>query len=210
MPLWKVRSYAFNRSHLNVRYQGAHQGCHERSCAKNAMSEGISQWYPNPNPDRTWQSKVGGIFSNAKSYAVIISLTQYIGTQNGGYRPLQTATQNAEKMKEFLLHDQGFDRVFVLTEDKVTKESIDHLIWDELKTLVTENDRFLLYWAGHGDQIMGRTQPIGLLPLLKSKSQQPSTMVSMNDLVRWSYLHLRAVANSLVVRGTRSTDLARC
>jgi hypothetical protein len=77
-----------------------------------SYAEGKNLVFRNPNPDRTWTSQVGGIFTPAKSYALVISISDYVGKENGGYSKLSTGN-DAEKMKKFLLQDMGFDYVRV-------------------------------------------------------------------------------------------------
>ena len=152
---------------------------------------GRDQVFSNPNPDRTWSSKAGGYFSRAKNYAVVISISDYVGTGNGGFSKLGTHN-DAEKMKNFLLNDAGFDYVRVITDDKVTKATIDQVMTDDMRTLVGPNDRFVFYWSGHGTQFHVGNRAFGFLPLHDSKTSAYSSMISMEDFTRWnSYLSAR-------------------
>jgi 23S rRNA pseudoU1915 N3-methylase RlmH len=143
----------------------------------------------NPNPDRTWGSVVGGMFTSGKSIAIVISITDYMA----GYPALAAAKQDADKMVDFLIKDAGFDSVYLLTEDKATKGRIDKLMTEDLPKVVRSTDRFLFYWSGHGDQMLNADgQAFGFLPLATSKKAEFSGMVSMQDLARWDgYLTAR-------------------
>jgi hypothetical protein len=154
-----------------------------------AWSAGRDERVINDHPDRTWGSNVGGFFTSGKSYAVVIGISEYAGERNGGYPQLRTARDDADKMVRFLKDDAGFDVIYVLTEDKVTKQRLDRLMLDEVRTAVGAYDRFLFYWSGHGDQLLVGGQRHGFLPLAASKRSEFSGMVSMDDISRWnSYL----------------------
>ena len=155
------------------------------------QAEGKNLEFTNPNPDRTWTKQVGGFLFSAKSYAVVISISEYIGKEKGGYPKLDTRN-DAEKFKNFLLEDMGFDYVRVITDTDVTKQSIEIVMLDEMRTLVGPNDRFVFYWSGHGDQVEiqkdGEKSTFGFLPLYDSKVGKLATMISMNDISRWNSL----------------------
>ncbi|PDT18057.1 hypothetical protein CO670_04480 [Rhizobium sp. J15] len=59
---------------------------------------------------------------------------------------------------------------------------------DTIPNVVGKRDRFLFYWSGHGDQRVRSDGGIafGFLPLANSKVGAFSSMVSMDDLVRWN------------------------
>jgi hypothetical protein len=137
----------------------------------------------NPNPNKLWSRTAGGVVSGAKSVGVVIALSDYKG---GGYPPLPTARNDAQKMINFLIGDAGFDVVFVLTDEEVTKQRIERLMLDEVRRNVDRNDRVLVYWSGHGDQLIVGEAKFGFLPLVNSKRDQFSGMVSMDDLARWN------------------------
>jgi formylglycine-generating enzyme required for sulfatase activity len=138
------------------------------------------------HPSVTWGHAAHGLFTRGRSIGVVITLSNYMGEQQGGYRELRTARNDGEKMIKFLLEEAGFDIVYVLTEEKVTKERIDRLMIDEVRQEVTANDRFLFYWSGHGDQLTAGSNKFGFLPLLFSKRNEFGGMVSMDDITRWN------------------------
>jgi hypothetical protein len=158
-----------------------------------AWCEGRDEKIVNPKPDRTWTSRAGGLFTSGKSIAVVIGISNFIGERNGGYAALPSAKDDAEKMKRFLIDDAGFDTVYILTDDNATKEKVERLMTDEIPQMVGPQDRFLFYWSGHGDQMVGTDRSaFGFLPVARSKARQFSTMISMEDIARWDrYLSAR-------------------
>jgi Caspase domain len=93
------------------------------------------------------------------------------------------------RMRDFLIHEAGFDYVHMLTDEKATKTRIDELMQDILPAMIDENDQFLFYWSGHGET---RARPqgghLGYLPLASSSKGGFSTMVSMKDIQDWDEL----------------------
>jgi hypothetical protein len=154
------------------------------------FAAGIDQIFQNQQPNKEWTTKFGNLFSNAKSYAIVVSISEYIGEQNYGYPRLETSRSDSEKMRRFLLEDAGFDYVHVLTEEKVTKVRLNELMIDIFPTMVTPKDRFLFYWSGHGDQrnLEGINRAFGYLPLHNSRKRQFSSMINMDDISNWDRL----------------------
>jgi uncharacterized repeat protein (TIGR03803 family) len=162
-----------------------------------SRSQGRDQIFTNPTPNRTWSNQAGSLISSAKSYALVISVSNYIGVAKGGYPELATK-EDSEKMRSFLLEDQGFDYVHILTDEKVTKASVEKIMTGEFLKLIGPNDRFVFYWSGHGDQLVRKdnagSQAFGFFPLYDSKKQDFPTMISMDDVNLWTrYLSARQV-----------------
>jgi len=141
--------------------------------------------------DRTNQRAVPlqRLFGGGRSYAVVIGVSDYLGEDSGGFKPLSAARNDADRMARFLFEQARFDYVRVLTEDKATKASIERLMVDTIPRLLGPNDRFLFYWSGHG---VSRTieypdgeRILGYLPLTASQREEYSTMISMDDITRW-------------------------
>jgi len=122
--------------------------------------------------------------SESRSYALVVGISDY----TGGYRRLPTENDPV-RFKDFLLEEAGFDHVHVLTEERATKARIEQLMEEVFPALVDGNDRFLLYWSGHGDQ---RTLPNGslrgYLPLADTVPGAWSRMISMLAIQRWDDL----------------------
>jgi Caspase domain len=157
-----------------------------------ASATGLDEKIVNPNPDRTWNDVAGSVFAGGRSIAVVIGISRYIGERNGGYPDLGIADQDPIKMVSFLKDDLGFDVIYVLTEEKVTKDRLDTLLIDDVRLELGPHDRFLFYWSGHGDQLESGGVNHGFLPLISSKRNTFSSMISMDDIQRWdSFLPAR-------------------
>lgn len=148
-----------------------------------ARAEGVDQVYTNPNPGREWSGRFGSVFRSGKSIAVIVAISQY----TGGFRSLPSAQPDAKKMLDFLLNSEGYDKVYMLTDDKASKRRLEALMLDILPQMIAPTDRLLFYWSGHGDQWTNQNthNSFGYLPLSDSPPGVYSSMVSMADIARW-------------------------
>lgn len=142
-----------------------------------AWGAGRDEKIVNDHPDRTWGRTVGGLFTSGKSIAVVIGISEYIGDRHGGYPELRTARDDADKMVRFLNDDAKFDIIYVLTEEKVTKERLDRLMLDEVRVIVGPYDRFLFYWSGHGDQLIIGEEFAGMSAIWPKMSIAPAALV---------------------------------
>ena len=115
-----------------------------------------------------------------KSYALIVGVSDF-----DHYADLPTSNDPI-RMHDYLIDEAGFDYVHILTEDKVTKARLEELMVDEFRPLVGPNDRFLLYWSGHGETEELGGSDMGFLPLANSQPATLSGMVAMSDLTRWN------------------------
>jgi tetratricopeptide (TPR) repeat protein len=79
-----------------------------------------------------------------RSIAVVIGINNYTT-----WPSLEFAVSDAEAIKN-KLYEQGFDQVFELTDKAATRIQILKLLSDELPRILKENDRLLIYFAGHG------------------------------------------------------------
>ena len=144
----------------------------------------MDEEYLKPNDKKRWGellTDAAGIDVYQKSYALIISISDY----TGGYDPLPTH-DDAIRMRDYLLHEAGFDYVRVITEDEVSEQKLDEVILGDLRHRIKNKDRFLFYWSGHGIDVKtadGGTE--GFLPLVTSPKQAIETMVNMGDIRRW-------------------------
>lgn len=152
--------------------------------AGNAWSQGLDQVYRKTAGGKPWGAMLLETFGHAgysESYALVVGISSF-----EHFRNLPTE-QDAIRVKDFLIDEAGFDYVHLLTEDKVTYGRLRELMDDEFPTLVDANDRFLLYWSGHGTT---RDLPAGgkrgYLPLGESRAEQFSGMVSMESIRGWN------------------------
>lgn len=149
---------------------------------------GIDQVYVKPSGKLscgeifTW---VTGETGFNKSYAIVIGINHY----TGGFEPIVTTKKDPFRMRDFLLHDAGFDYVHVLTNEKATYRRIRELMVDDFPKRINQQDRFLFYWSGHGSETKdAEGNAMGYLPLADSKKNRFSSMVSMDDIARWDRL----------------------
>lgn len=135
------------------------------------------------------KTAIGKALGQGRSFALVIGISEYDNSTGNGFKSLQTAKGDVEKVKRFLIDSAGFEYVHVLTDDKVTRARIDTLMVDFFPGRLKQNDRFLLYWSGHGvarQLSSGRRE--GYLPLSNSRKDMFSSMVSMDDVRRWDNL----------------------
>ena len=150
---------------------------------------GIDESYHKPDTAKSWGDLLVdfmGLRGFSKTYALVIGVSEF-----EGYETLPTANDPL-RMRDFLIDEAGFDYVHVLTDDKANKARIEELMVDILPAMIDENDQFLFYWSGHGEQRPdARGGHVGYLPLANSPAKRYSTMISMGDIQRWDDL-LRA------------------
>lgn len=148
-----------------------------------ASKEGIDQIYKKQDGG-VWGAILKAFFEYDKydeAFALVVGISDY---RDSGFDDLPTE-EDAIRIKDYLLNEAGFDYVHLVTEDKVTKDRIEELMVDDFPQLVGADDRFVLYWSGHGE-----TRPIGngsrgYLPVFGSKKKRYSSMISMQDIAEW-------------------------
>ena len=149
-------------------------------------SAGIDKVYRKPAEEKSSGELLAdfvGYQGFSKSYALVIGISKF-----NAYSTLPTE-KDPIRMRDFLIDEAGFDYVHVLTDDKATKTRIDELMVDVLPAMMDENDQFLFYWSGHGDQRENALRGyVGYLPLASSLKDRYSTMISMDDVQRWDAL----------------------
>lgn len=147
-------------------------------------ASGIDKTFIKPD-NAPWWGKILYKYYNykgySKSYALIIGISRY---ENQRY----LATENDPiKMKNYLIDEAGFDYVYVLTQDEVTRSKVNRLMSVTFPNLLEEDDRFLFYWSGHGKtRNLPRGGVMGYLPLAKGNNFD--SMISMNDIKEWDKL----------------------
>ena len=145
-------------------------------------SQSLRNVYERPSgPGAAIQSLLGD--SSGRSYALLIG----IGDYEGGWDPLAAPFRDVLRMKAYLGNEAGFDTIVTLTDAQASRENIEYFMEEFFPQRVRAEDRFVLYFSGHGTQ---RTLPSGrirgYLPLATSGKTQWSTMLSMTELERWS------------------------
>lgn len=133
-----------------------------------------------------------------KSYALVIGISDF----NEHFNSLPNTYENPKKMTEFLI-SQKFDLVITLKNDRATKNRIETLMVDVFPALVTDEDRFLFYFSGHG---VVQSSGEGFLPLTTSGNRY-SKMLPMNSIRIWDG-SLRKAKQALFIVDTCFSGLA--
>ncbi len=135
----------------------------------------------------TWGELYSWLFRRSvfnKSYALIIGIGDY-----NEWPTLESPYHDAIQMRDFLIKDANFDYVFTLTNASASKERINALMEDFFPNILTENDRFLFYFSGHGTQRQIGDKLFGYLVLQNSESEKSyGSMINMLDIERWDNL----------------------
>lgn len=181
-------------------------------CALPVHAEGLDEAYVKPDQHSTVDRLLhrAGFAEIQKSFALVIGVHDF-----DDFEPLPTA-QDPISMRDYLVNEAGFDHVHLLTGDKVTKERLEELMLDVFGELVTDSDRFLFYWSGHGHTIGSQQRARGFLPVKDSDPSKRSSMVSMENIRFWdSYiqahqvLYLMDACYSGLIGAAPQSDLAR-
>ncbi len=150
------------------------------------QSRDIEQIYQRPD-QKYWGQLYNWALGRSefnKSYALVIG----IGDYQKDWPDLEAPSRDAERIRDFLIQDEGFDYVITLTNARATKQKINKLMEETFPEKVRSNDRFFFYFSGHGTQrIIGqRTLGYVVLPVCGEKSY--GDMISMEDIARWDGL----------------------
>lgn len=115
-----------------------------------------------------------------KSYAVVVGISSY---QNANkWQKLDNAENDANAMKDFL-DGQGFEvKPFIGPE--ATRDNIVSYMEDTLAPMLTQNDRFVFYFSGHGSTIknVGGSDRGYLIPYDGGDTKKPSSWIAMEQL----------------------------
>ncbi|MBI1725255.1 MAG: caspase family protein, partial [Candidatus Tectomicrobia bacterium] len=95
-------------------------------------------------PAPAWRGKT--LYSN--SWAVVIGIDRY---QHPRIPELRYARKDAEDIRK-TLPKLGFpeSRILTLFDRQATKRAIERLLGDQMRRLVSPNDRLFVFFAGHG------------------------------------------------------------
>jgi uncharacterized caspase-like protein len=121
------------------------------------------------------------IYSN--SYAVIIGINEYTKS-----KPLKYAVNDALAINDMLINKFGFKNknIRLLTDKEATYSKIRKNLFDIAK-LAEENDRILVYFAGHGQTVSTQIDKmeIGYLIPVDTDVEKPEEEgIPMDDFVR--------------------------
>lgn len=112
-----------------------------------------------------------------RNLAFIIGINNY---RNGIY-PLKTAVNDAKKLVEILREKHGY-QVWVCLDEVATFTNLNKLLEKTLPEQVTENDRLLFYFAGHGVALNGDDGPAGYLIPQDAKQGDTNSYLPMRKL----------------------------
>lgn len=122
----------------------------------------------------------------ARSYAVVVGINDY---EQPGVPDLTSAERDATRMGG-VLRALGFEVTTILGRD-ATRMRLAAMLADQLPLQIAENDRVLVYFAGHG-----QTSADGNLGYLLPADGDPhlpaATGISMADLQRWLMVNYAA------------------
>lgn len=116
-----------------------------------------------------------------RSYAVVIGVGDY-----EAFKKLSAPTHDAQRMREFLVNEAGFDYVRMLTDADATRDQILRLMDTELPNRVGPDDRFLFYFSGHGATRELGASKRGYLLLNKSRPGDWEKMIDMPRVKEWA------------------------
>jgi TPR repeat protein len=119
-----------------------------------------------------------------QSWALIIGINRY---RSSAIRPLSYAEKDARDIKT-ALERTGFpsDNIFLLLNHEATKDAIEEHFYERLGRRANQDDRVLVFFAGHGEQ---EQRPHGgeenfLLPHDADRNNLPRTALSLEELRR--------------------------
>jgi hypothetical protein len=116
-----------------------------------------------------------------RSVALILGVNAY----RRGLRCLKTAVPDATSIGALLEWHHDFIQVLRCDED-VTRDEVRSLLGrgfeDQLGSPITERDRLLVYFAGHGDSLPSEHGPDGHLLLADADPADPRTFFAMSEL----------------------------
>ncbi len=137
-----------------------------------AQQSGDGKW----SPART--EYLGRWYSGG--YALVVGIDNY----QSAWPARRNAAEDAKRIS-LALEKQGF-KVYVLTNTQAAKSEIQRYLNDVIAPKLTESDRFILYFSGHGQTRITPSGPAGyLVPWDGKKSGDESrwqTYISMEQL----------------------------
>ena len=94
----------------------------------------------------------------SRNLAFIVGINSY----SNGISSLKTPVNDAKKLVEILREKHGY-QVWVCLDKVATLDNLNQLLEKTLPEQVTENDRLLFYFAGHGVALNNDDEPAGYL-----------------------------------------------
>ncbi len=112
-----------------------------------------------------------------RNLAFIIGINNY----TNGISSLKTAVNDAKKLVEILRSKHGY-QVWVCLDEVATLSKLNQLLEKTLPAQVTENDRLLFYFAGHGVALNNDDGPAGYLIPQDAKQGDTDSYLPMTKL----------------------------
>lgn len=150
-----------------------------------SMAKGIDRVFEG-NRKQSFGRAVDNLFNLShydKSYALVVGISQY----TGDFKSITSARNDANRMKDFLINEAGFDHVHMLTEEKVTQNRLYNII-AQFSRKIGKRDRFVFYWSGHGESYSFNDRKIGFLPFSNAGTSDIGNMLMMSTLREWDTL----------------------
>ncbi|NEQ59330.1 MAG: caspase [Moorea sp. SIO4A1] len=113
----------------------------------------------------------------SRNLALIIGINNY----TNGISPLNTAVNDAKKLVEILREKHDYE-VWECLDEVATLSKFNKFLFHTLPELVTENDRLLFYFAGHGVALNGDDGPAGYLIPQDAKLGDTNSYLPMTKL----------------------------
>ena len=118
------------------------------------------------------------------SLAVVIGINAYAN----GIPRLTTAVNDATRLAELLRDAHGYETILLTepaTGQPVTRARLRTLFTEALPARLGEDDRLLVYFAGHGVALDGDDGPRGYLVPQDARPGDSASMLAMTDLHAW-------------------------
>lgn len=108
---------------------------------------------------------------------------------------LNNSINDVNALSKFFKETLNFDKIFIYTDENVTKSSIEKIITNDLYKNSGENDLIVFSFHGHGYSIDFDNFTEGLLvPYDASLDPTPFELISMNNLSKWfKYIRSRHI-----------------
>lgn len=113
----------------------------------------------------------------SRNLAFIIGINNY----TNGISPLQNAVNDVNKLVKILREKHEYE-VWEYLDEVATLKELNQLLEKTLPEQVSENDRLLFYFAGHGIALNGDDGPAGYLIPQDAKLNAPETYLPMTKL----------------------------
>ncbi len=156
----------------------------EDLCAGVAATDGICSVFVKPDGRGLWGDLFGRFFEPLgfrRSVALVVGVSSYTGYPN-----LEAPVNDATRVRDLLIQEEGFDVVVTLTDRAASKDRIERLMDTHIPSLLETDDRFVFYFSGHGDtrDLYGDLKR-GYLVLSDAPEKDWSEMIGMDRVEDW-------------------------